>query len=374
MTDKYPEGDAKRARGGTPEEADQKVNTRSGRSTKNPPKSPQGETVALDIKGASPTSAQPGVAEPAEADVQHAHGERRRFRRLRRPLLSSSEDDEEPRRASSPASITGPEAEGDVPVTTSEAEAMTPRSDTKAATSVREDTPRPEATTSKSDAPPSQDRVSKTLEIPQPKASEGQEPRAPARHQPEVIEAPQRKASEQSQPRTVAPRQPKATEEPQPKASGPHQPKATEGQRPNSTRRQLIPVEDSDEEALRDIAKRLKDRFPRRAVGKAARAEPEAQRAHSQGASRPTDTCSAQDPEKRPMDLSPAGRDPLGVTPSDQGCRQQRTPVETMTTAERAETVGARRDVAPDTQPPGSSTAVAAVPPGGRGSKGSAMS
>ncbi len=90
MVDTYPEGDAKRACGGTPEEAGKMVNTRSGRSTKNPRKSPQGETVSLNTKSAPPTSAQPGVAEPAEANVEHAHGDRRRFRRLRRPLLSSS--------------------------------------------------------------------------------------------------------------------------------------------------------------------------------------------------------------------------------------------------------------------------------------------
>ncbi len=72
MADTYPEGDAERACGGTPEEADKMVNTRSGRSTKSLPKSPQGGTVFLDTKSAPPTSAQPGVAEPAEADVSHA--------------------------------------------------------------------------------------------------------------------------------------------------------------------------------------------------------------------------------------------------------------------------------------------------------------
>ncbi len=76
MADKYPEGDAERARGGIPEEVEQMVNTRSGRSTKNPPKNPQGETGSLDTKGASPTSAQPGVAEPAEANFEHAYRER----------------------------------------------------------------------------------------------------------------------------------------------------------------------------------------------------------------------------------------------------------------------------------------------------------
>ncbi len=154
MADKYPEGDAERARGDTPEEVGQMVNTRSGRNTRNPPKSPQGETVSLDTKGASPTSAQPGVAEPAEANVEHAYRERRRFRRLRRPLLSSSEDEEEPRRAKSPAPIPGPEAEEGVPATSSKAEATSLRSKTKADTSVREDVPRPEATTSKSDTSP----------------------------------------------------------------------------------------------------------------------------------------------------------------------------------------------------------------------------